>query len=186
MCGRYYINDETAREIEKLVKNAEENIRNIKKGEVYPDAGAMILKAAKRELQLAESRWGYPKFNQKGVIFNARSETALDKKMFSASLKERRAVIPAACFYEWNSQKQKIKFYTEEPVLYMAGFWSVFKNEDRFVILTTAANDSMAEVHNRMPVILKAAEIEDWIFDEERYMQILRRVPERLKKCELE
>ena len=59
-----------------------------------PDAGGRIT-------------WGFPGFDKKGVIFNARSETALEKKTFRDSVKERRCIIPATGFYEWSEKKDK-------------------------------------------------------------------------------
>lgn len=50
-------------------------------------------------------------------------------------------------------------------MLYMAGIYNQFDGEDRFVVLTTEANRSMAEIHNRMPVIIPKDRIKDWIFD---------------------
>ena len=49
----------------------------------------------------------------------------------------------------------------------MAGIYNVFKEEKRFVILTTEANNSMADIHNRMPVILTKDKVADWILTEE-------------------
>ena len=49
----------------------------------------------------------------------------------------------------------------------MAGIYNEFKDENRFVILTTGANHSIADVHNRMPVILTERNVEDWITSED-------------------
>ena len=47
-------------------------------------------------------------------------------------------------------------FYRErQPILYMAGLYNRYQNEDRFVILTTLANESMKPVHDRMPLLLE-------------------------------
>jgi len=58
-------------------------------------------------------------------------------------------------------------------MLYMAGIYNQFEGEERFVILTTDANQSMVEVHNRMPVVLTKDSIEDWIFDTKKVDDIL-------------
>lgn len=70
---------------------------------------------------------------------------------------------------------------TDVATLYMAGFCDWFENERRFVILTTAANDSMVKVHDRMPLILEKEEIGDW-FNNEKMKTILHQVPTRLKR----
>ena len=63
----------------------------------------------------------------------------------------------------------------------MAGFCDWFENELRFVILTTAANESMRKVHDRMPVILEKEQLSDW-FDDRKMEQILHQVPVQLKR----
>jgi len=55
----------------------------------------------------------------------------------------------------------------------MAGLYQDFAGERRFVILTTAANNSMAEVHNRMPVVLQGAERDTWLNSGEEATEIL-------------
>lgn len=57
----------------------------------------------------------------------------------------------------------------------MAGFCNRFDNVDRFVILTTAANGSMSPVHERMPLILSEGEIKDWILDDTRIREFLKK-----------
>jgi putative SOS response-associated peptidase YedK len=113
-------------------------------------------------------RWGFDKWNNKGVIINARSETAAEKKMFAKPIAERRCIIPSTGFYEWAKThgKAKIKYQfnvPDSPMLYMAGFYTA----DNFVILTRAANDSMADVHDRMPVILYKDELVSWLNDKD-------------------
>ena len=67
--------------------------------------------------------------------------------------------------------------------MWFAGFYNLEQNEDRFVILTTAANTSMQPVHDRMPLILDNNEIIPWILgDLHSYDNILKKVPEQLEK----
>jgi len=113
--------------------------------------------------------WGYPNFRGKGVIINARSETAQEKKLFGAALKRRRCVIPSTGFYEWDAEKKKYLFnMPDSPMLYMAGIYDQFDGENRFVILTTEAEGAMAEIHKRMPVIIPKNRIRDWLCDSEK------------------
>lgn len=51
--------------------------------------------------------WGFHGFKGKQVIFNARSESVLEKPLFRDSVRHRRVVVPAAAFYEWNARKEK-------------------------------------------------------------------------------
>lgn len=61
--------------------------------------------------------------------------------------------------------------------MYMAGFYNEFGGERRYVILTTDANQSVRDIHNRMPVIVYRQEIGDWIRNETAMRKILERVP---------
>ena len=91
-------------------------------------------------------------------------------------------MIPASGFYEWNRLREKNTFTrSNASVLYLAGFCDWFDNERRFVILTTAANESMIKVHDRMPLILEKEQLEDW-FDNEKMQVILRQGPVMLKR----
>lgn len=184
MCGRYYVDDETAREIEKLVKEIDDRARWSRlAGDVHPTEEAPVLIGKNDQVKLAWQRWGFSGFQGNGVIFNSRSETALRKSMFRESILHRRAVIPCTWFYEWSKAKEKAAFFREDsPVLFLAGFFNTFGAEERFVILTTEANRSVAPVHDRMPLILERDEIRDWILNDETFQSMIRQRPVVLKK----
>ncbi len=113
--------------------------------------------------------WGFPKWQGKGVIINARSETALEKKMFRLPLLQKRCVAPSAGFFEWRQEdgkKQKYLFrLPKTKQLYLAGLYNTFEQMPAYAILTTAANPSVAAYHDRMPLVLEAAQIHAWLFD---------------------
>ena len=185
MCGRYNFtveeNDELMEILEKL--NAKFQNNEVRTGEIFPtDQAPILIEDRKRNvIASAPIAWGFPKFDGKGVIINARCETAFEKKTFRDSLMNRRCIIPSSGFYEWNSKKQKFLFNTEESkVLYMAGLYSCYGNEPRFVILTTAANESMQDIHSRMPLILQKQELHSWIMEEKATNDFLHRVPPQL------
>jgi putative SOS response-associated peptidase YedK len=64
----------------------------------------------------------------------------------------------------------------------MAGIFNFYKEDCRFAILTTEANESMSEVHNRMPVVLKGEDVEKWILDTNSTSRILQQIPPLLIK----
>ena len=180
MCGRFYIDDDTAKQIQHIIANLDNKLRTttMKKGEIYPANTIAILGAANGRLKPYLSKWGFPGFTNKGVIINARSETALEKKMFRESLLSRRCVIPASGFYEWNKNKEKIYFTSNtQKIMYMAGLYNTFKEELRFVILTTNANSSIEDVHNRMPLLLTNETLTHWILDNSATQTILNSTP---------
>ena len=63
----------------------------------------------------------------------------------------------------------------------MAGVYQYIQNVERVVILTTQANQSVAKIHDRMPLILDEKEIEGWVYDNELADYLLQKVPVQLK-----
>ena len=186
MCGRYYVDDDTAKEIEKVIRQVDAMIRDtsglnmFRSGDIRPADLAPVIAAHDRQLCIENIRWGIPAYDGKLVI-NAKSETVREKKLFADSVEHRRIAIPAAGFYEWNAKKEKYTFRKKaRPLIWFAGFYNLERNEDRFVIITTAANASMQPVHDRMPLILENNEIVPWILEEQATDKILNKVPELL------
>ena len=178
MCGRYYVDDETAREIEKLVRDLDRRMKMERTGDVFPSQNAMILKGEGNHLAAEQMRWGFPGFEKGKLLINARAETALERPTFRESVQDRRCIIPARGFYEWNKSKEKFTFERKEtPVLFMAGCYNRYEGQERFVILTTDANSSVAPVHNRMPLILEPEELKDWVLDEQVAESLLHKTP---------
>ena len=172
MCGRYTtFTDEENAELEKIIDevNQKNKDQQVKIGEIFPTNPAPVLLARGEELSAELMVWGFPNFYNKGVLINARSETAAEKKTFAAPLKTRRCVVPAAGFFEWShggGEKKKFLFgLPDKKTLYMAGLYSEYDGQMRFVILTTAANDAMAPIHDRLPVILHRDEAWGWVKD---------------------
>jgi putative SOS response-associated peptidase YedK len=194
MCARYHVDDELSKQIEKvLTRISAENATHAPKVEakdIHPTNVAPVICANEETNTLGLSaklqRWGFKGYQGKQVIYNARSETALEKPTFRESVKARRAVIPATWFYEWNPAKEKFIFHRKgEPLLFMAGCCKQYEDGAHFVILTTAANDSVKSVHDRMPLLLESEEIEDWIEDVNKTETFLHKVP-NLLECHME
>lgn len=173
MCGRYSLfTEEENQEIMRIVKSLDNRYpgNNMKHGEIFPTNTAPILCLEEDNIKPELSTWGFPRFGAKGVIINARSETADSRPMFKKSLHTRRCIVPSTGFYEWSQSGTKTKYRFNLPndhTLYMAGIFNEFQGENKFVILTTSANNSIADVHNRMPVILPKEMADDWILSEE-------------------
>ena len=185
MCGRYNFTVEQSEEIMEILEklNAKFQGKEIRTGEIYPTNLAPILIGEEKKVTPTLSVWGFPKFDDKGVIINARAETVSEKKMFRGSLADRRCVIPSTGFYEWNSEKRKFLFRLEDTnTLYMAGLYTYYNDEMRYVVLTTEANESMKEIHNRMPVIIPKNEISTWIMHPQATQDFLHRAPPQLIK----
>jgi putative SOS response-associated peptidase YedK len=105
-------------------------------------------------------------------MINARAETAAQKPAFGDSLRNRRCLIPADGFYEWqrrNGNKQPFCFTVgDDDVFSFAGLWDCWNAPDgqkveSCSILTTTPNSVTADVHDRMPVILPPDTYDLWL-----------------------
>lgn len=171
MCGRYTLfTEEEYQDIRNIIDSIQDRIngKSMKTGEIFPTNLAPVLISLQNRVEPEAAVWGFPNFRNKGVIINARSETAAEKRMFQKPLMTSRCVVPTTGFYEWDADKQKHLFRLPETgELYLAGLCNEFAGERRYVILTAAANPSMADIHNRMPVIIPKHRIEEWLLQPE-------------------
>ena len=102
---------------------------------------------------------------------NTRSETISEKPSFRDAFRKRRCLIPANGFYEWkkDSNKTPFRIFVKEDKLFaIAGIWETWKDAESriinsFSIITTEANSLVADIHNRMPVILKTEDEKNWL-----------------------
>ena len=93
----------------------------------------------------------------------------------------RRCIIPASGFYEWNPDKARFCFTDpDDELLLLAGIYQEEQGKPRYTILTTQANESMQPVHDRMPVMIRHSEIRSWIEDDEKLSEFLTRPQVRL------
>lgn len=169
MCGRYYIalDDEELREI---LREAQQKAKKpeliIKTGEIFPTDIAPVLTA---HAGAQAMRWGFARYDGKGCVINARSETAAEKAMFQKALREGRCLVPASNYFEWEplqgGKKRKYAIFSSEPVLYMAGLYRQEPGAElpSFVVLTKEAEEELSFLHDRMPVILAYAEQLSWM-----------------------
>ncbi len=104
-------------------------------------------------------------------MINARSETVREKPAFRAAFKKRRCLVLADGFYEWkklDDKKQPIYIHLADDRPF--GFAGLWESNDKSgealetcTIITTDANDFMARIHDRMPVILDEQYHEAWL-----------------------
>lgn len=166
MCGRFYIDYETAREIEKIARKIDS--KNAKTGDVHPSEPALVLRADSDSMVAEVLKWGYEAARKNTLIFNARSETVREKPMFRYDYETRRCLIAANKFYEWKDtgakKKEKYEFFAPGEILYLAGIYHKDPEGGHFTILTREAEGCMTGIHHRMPLILHREEMESWLF----------------------
>ena len=187
MCCRYYIDPDS--EIEPYIRAAERSPlkerleRELSKpmlisGEVRPtDLVPVIAPDKSRVLTVFPMVWGFHLPDSKVPIINARVETAREKVTFRNSWENRRCVIPASYYFEWEhlttaSGKKKTgeKFRIQpegNSIVFFAGLYRVEEIKGVkvpvFTILTTEAAEEIRFIHDRMPVMLAEDDVEKWV-----------------------
>ncbi|MGR9116420.1 MAG: SOS response-associated peptidase [Gammaproteobacteria bacterium] len=104
-------------------------------------------------------------------LINARAETLAEKPSFREAYRNRRCLIPATGFFEWqrnDSGKQPFHIhYPDNRLFAFAGLWEHWQDDNETVysctIVTTAANDTMLAIHQRMPVIIPPDHYPHWL-----------------------
>jgi putative SOS response-associated peptidase YedK len=132
---------------------------------IAPTQSSFVVRLKDGQRDLAEMRWGLVPFWADDVkigsrMINAQSETCGTKPAFRHAFKSRRCLVVADGFYEWPTRDKPrlITLKDSEPFSF-AGLWETWGPKDgnkveSFTILTTTPNEFMAQIHNRMPVIL--------------------------------
>lgn len=169
MCGRFMFEPRKNPEIERIYQLANDDGFEPKVGEVFPSDETALIIAGEKQVRVVAMKWGFPGFKSGQSIINARSETAYSKPMFAQSIRQRRCVYPTTGFFEWNKDHQKYRFnYGMEPeTLFIAGCYDVFAGSPQSVLFTTQPNESMIQIHDRMPLILNKKQINAWIYDDD-------------------
>lgn len=144
---------------------------------VAPTQYAPVLRLVGGDLILTNLRWGLcvgwaKERGLKQEPINAQSEKAARKPFFRSAFRQRRCLVPVEGFFEWQARTGgKMPYWIHHPegeLLTFAGLWESWTPPDAepvhsFTILTTAANEAMRPVHNRMPVILAGADRDAWL-----------------------
>ena len=104
-------------------------------------------------------------------LINARAETVREKPSFRSAFRHRRSLIPALGFFEWEkleSGKKAFHIHRHDHHLFaFAGLWERWQHEQKtlysYTIITTAASEIMAPIHERMPVIITPENYRQWL-----------------------
>lgn len=169
MCGRYALPEEPDELLQGVLDSL--NRRPLKaplrtSGDVHPSEAAPVLAPTRRGGAAPFAmRWGYVLPDGRRII-NARSETAAGKPLFRDGLRQRRCVIPAARYYEWDRKGSRARYAIHRPdgaLMGLAGLYRQAEGGPEFVVLTRAPSPSVAWLHDRMPVLLPTALWTDWL-----------------------
>ena len=169
MCGRFYVPaDDSNEELQRIINHLN-RVKGtpVKTGEVCPtDVAAVIANSKAMKPMPFAMKWGYTMDNRAPII-NARSESAAEKPLFRDGMQQRRCLIPAAHYFEWERMgKQKIKNAIKpigSEAMYMAGIYRINNGAAEFTILTREPGACIRHIHDRMPVILPRDILADWL-----------------------
>ena len=186
MCGRFYVpEDGSIQMIRAIVERLEHRNVKVKTGDVFPgDMAAVVASNRQLQPQPFAMEWGYHLADGKQII-NARSETASRKAMFADGIRQRRCLIPAQHYYEWEKADGKKVKYAIEPEgsegCFLAGIYRMEAGKPVFTILTRSAAEGIAFIHERMPVILPNEAAEDWLNPKYHGKDILKTAVNQMK-----
>jgi putative SOS response-associated peptidase YedK len=181
MCGRFTLTRKDFRALaSELEATFDESVRTLYRPRynIAPTDQHWIVREKQEQRQLLPAHFGLVNSwakDAKGAArqINARSETALSRPAFREAFEKRRCAVPADGFFEWTGAKEArrpIWFHAPDGGLILfAGLYESWRDPASqswlrtFTILTTDANETVAPVHDRMPVVLPRDRLDDWL-----------------------
>jgi putative SOS response-associated peptidase YedK len=177
MCGRYQlVRPELLARVYGVEQGQLDALGFVPNANVRPTQRVPVLLG---EHDLALVKWGFVApwaKDAKSALINARAEGLADKPTFRRAFRSQRCLIPASGFYEWqaapNGGKRKTPylFTVKNAELFtFAGLWEVWTDRASgeelrtCAIITTTPNTLVAPVHDRMPVILRREDQDEWV-----------------------
>ena len=178
MCGRYDLSDNPAAIKAKfkvpVVPAFSPN------PDLRPTNTAPVVRRSheSQEREVAMLRWGLVPIWAKELKFgarciNARAETLASTPSFRVAYRKRRCLVPVNAFFEWTGEPgHKVKWrigLKDEPLFALAGLWEWWKDPasqqgvETYTIVTTRANDLLAPIHDRMPVVIAERDYDRWL-----------------------
>lgn len=149
MCKLYYLNIIKHKALQKIVRDYS--------GNVVPGKKAPVVVFENGQYRTQLMTWGF-QFKDK-YIYNARSETVLDKPFFRM-IYQKRCLVPVSGFYEWSKDDKQFSYELDKP-FYLAG---IYQN-NHFCIITTKSNHYVKHIHHRMPLVLQDDDVMLWLSD---------------------
>ncbi|UWQ98576.1 SOS response-associated peptidase [Rhodobacteraceae bacterium S2214] len=193
MCGRMAITLPHEAVVEMFGAVPANDLPDTPNYNVCPTVNVPVVTSDDGVRRLRPMRWGfiphwYKKPNGGPLLINARAETIAEKPAFRAACRERRCLLPVTGFYEWyrDGDAKPLPWFIQrqdgEPLV-MAGIWQDWEQDGAVIstcaIVTTRANEAMARIHHRIPVILTAKDWPLWLGEAGKgASQIMKSAPE--------
>ena len=132
---------------------------------VAPSQRALVVTRTGLQPEADMVAWGLPPAGEgRSFLINARMETAAQKPTFRDAFASRRCLVVASGWYEWSAPKRPWHVQLADGgVMGMGGLLLRRGNEDRFVIMTSAANGELTAIHHRQPLVLPPDSWDRWL-----------------------
>jgi putative SOS response-associated peptidase YedK len=139
---------------------------------VSPTETVPVVVSHEGDRSIVPMRWGLLPFwyeSERGgpLIINARAEEIAAKPAFARAVRERRCLLPADGFYEWQGEKAARVPYVVRPrdggPIAFAGIWAEWRGLPTCAIVTCPASARLAPIHDRMPVVIAPADFALWL-----------------------
>jgi putative SOS response-associated peptidase YedK len=177
MCGRAY---ETYTDEELYFRYSSKRTTLPPRSPVYnlcPTMNSPVLRVVSGLRKFDEMRWQLvpstePAFTTKLSTINARSEGVFQSRLYRDLVIRQRCILPLSGFFEWKKDGQRKRPFKihlqDDPIMSVAGIWDTWRpgtpdEQSSFSIMTTAANEFMSGIHDRMPVILGRSDEGAWL-----------------------
>ena len=196
MCGRYAVT--SAPEAIRTLFGYAEQPDFPPRYNIAPTQPIAIVRLMNGKREFALVRWGLlPSWVKEpknfSLLVNARGESVVDKPAFKAAMKYRRCLVPADGFYDWKSggalrQPYYVRAKSGGPLAF-AGLWEIWTGPngeelETATIVTTRANRALADIHERMPVVVPPEAFDLWLncsaVDAETAAALIAPAPENL------
>jgi len=165
MCGRYTLTCPDERSLRQRLpfdEFSETRIEFRPRYNVAPGQRGPVVYLGESGPVLTDAQWGFQRATG-GITINARSETAERTAMFRDAFRRGRCLVPADGFFEWRKEGS-----VNQPYLFRKGQAELFVmaglcEEGRYVVLTRDSDGEVADIHDRMPVVLEPEDARRWL-----------------------
>jgi len=179
MCGRFTLTATIEEIIDRFaIQSFQEEKKYSPSYNIAPSHQVLAIINDGKSNRMGYLQWGLiPPWAKESSIghklINARAETLLEKPSFRNPFKKKRCLIIADSFYEWKQQNGQTKIpmrikLKSSKLFAMAGLWEKWRSPEgnsifSCTVITTTPNNLVADIHNRMPVILKPKDEKLWL-----------------------
>jgi putative SOS response-associated peptidase YedK len=174
MCARMTLTIETIEEIADMLDAevaADDARRHRRRYNVAPSDVHWILEYGADRRVLTPAHWGYvptsPPGRARKPLINVRGEQVASGHGFREAFASRRCAVVIDGFFEWNKQRAPFWYHRADGgLILLAGLYHdvlAGEHEQRFTVLTTRPNKLISIIHDRMPVIVPEARVDDWL-----------------------